>query len=139
MPHDEHGREVLDTTPIAVPLRVRPAAGLRDQIREILRSEKLAEDLDATGVETFEESEDFDIEDDDFHDPHSPFELEFEPDGPEEDINPDALEALKQVVRDALKEEEKPPEDPPEKEPEKDRVLIAPHASVPSIAPNQPE
>ncbi|UYD39222.1 MAG: hypothetical protein [Wigfec virus K19_160] len=74
---DENGAEVLDPTPIAPPVGYRRQPSLAEQIREMVRSERLALEAAAMGAETFEESEDFDVEDD--YDPSTPFENDFDP------------------------------------------------------------
>lgn len=74
---DARGRELPDPTPIAPPIGYRRQPSLAEQIRQMVRSEKLAQELDARGVETFEEADDFDVGDD--YDPQSPYEATFEP------------------------------------------------------------
>ena len=61
---DARGAEVLDPTPMAPPVGYRRQPSLAEQIREMVRSERLAAEVEAAGAETFEEADDFDIEDD---------------------------------------------------------------------------
>lgn len=75
---DEKGREVPDPTPMEVPAGFKRPETLAEQIRRLVRSEQFAKDVAAQGFETFEESEDFDI-DDDMWDPSSPYEEVFDP------------------------------------------------------------
>nr|QJB20545.1 MAG: hypothetical protein [Microvirus sp.] len=74
---DERGAEVLDDTPIAPPVGYVKQPSMSDYIRDLIRSEKLAQEAAAAGLETFEESEDFDVDDD--YDPTTPYEAEFDP------------------------------------------------------------
>lgn len=71
------GRELLDPTPMAPPVGYKRQPSLAEQIREMVRSERLAADLEAAGYETFDEAEDFEIGDD--YDPTSPYEQHFDP------------------------------------------------------------
>lgn len=58
---DEHGREILNPTPMQPPLGYRAQPSLAEQIRQHIRSMKHLEDDEP---ETEEEADDFDIEDD---------------------------------------------------------------------------
>lgn len=71
---NEKGHEVLDDTPIAVPLKIK-ARSQYDQIRQFIRQE-LSAQAQKVGVETFQEADDFDVGDD--YDPRSPWELDFD-------------------------------------------------------------
>lgn len=73
----ERGREIPDPTPVAMPIGFKRPEALVDQIRRFVRRE-LSESAAGHGYETFEESDDFDIEDDDDYDPQSPWELNFD-------------------------------------------------------------
>lgn len=75
---DEHGREVPDPTPIAVPAGFKRPETLAEQVKRLVRSERWSQAMEEAGNETFEESEDFEI-DDDMFDPHSPYEEVFDP------------------------------------------------------------
>lgn len=74
---DDFGREIPDGRPMAPPIGYKRTPSLSEQIRDMVQSERLAQELASTGAETFEESEDFDVGDD--VDPHSPWEQYFEP------------------------------------------------------------
>lgn len=76
---DKKRREKPDPVPVAPPLGYKKTPSLSEQIRDMVRSEKLAADLAAKGVETFEEADDFNIPDDPI-DPSSPYEADFEGD-----------------------------------------------------------
>lgn len=74
---DEEGREILDPTPMAIPAGFKRPDSIADQVRRLVRSHELARAAEAAGLETFEESEDFDI--DETFDPHTPYELQWDP------------------------------------------------------------
>lgn len=74
---DQDGREVLDTTPVAPPVGYRRQPSMVENIRAMIRSEKLRQEAAEAGYETFEEADDFDVGDD--YDPTSPYEGDFEP------------------------------------------------------------
>lgn len=56
--------EKIDTTPVVVPLGYGAPETLEQKIKRMVRSEQLANLARAAGKETFEESLDFDVEDD---------------------------------------------------------------------------
>jgi len=72
------GSEQLDDTPIAPPVGYVKSVPLHLQIREMVRSEALRLAAEESGMETFEESEDFDVGDD--YEPSTPYESDFDPD-----------------------------------------------------------
>lgn len=122
--HNEKGYEVPDPTPMAPPVGYRAQPSLRDQIREMVRSEKLALEAEAAGFETFDEADDFDVGDD--FDPTSPYEEVFDP-TPAKELRKrkekaEADEAKKKEDDEAKKKlEPSPPPPPPKpKEPSSD-------------------
>lgn len=72
----EKGQEIPDSTPHTASLGKRRAKSIRDNVVEILRSEKWREAMEENGEETFEEADDFDVDDD--FDPSTPYEEFFE-------------------------------------------------------------
>lgn len=84
--HKEHGKvffdkqtlpspvEVLDPTPVEVPIRHRGPTPLREQIKELLQRELYVRAVNE-GYETEAESDDFDVSDEDLDDMLSPYEL----------------------------------------------------------------
>lgn len=62
--HDLFGREFPDPTPMSPPVGYVKQDSLAEQIRRVVRSEKLAMEAEAAGYESFEEADDFDVEDD---------------------------------------------------------------------------
>lgn len=75
MRFDERGREILDPTPVDFPLNFKRPMTIQEQIRTFIRQE-LSQTAAAQGEETFEEADDFDVDDD--FDPTSPWELNYE-------------------------------------------------------------
>lgn len=72
------GSEVLDPTPMAPPIGYVKQPSMVEIVRNMVRSEKLALLAAEAGMETFEESEDFDVGDE-AEDLLSGFENEFDP------------------------------------------------------------
>ena len=70
--YDEFGREIPDKRPIAVPAGWDRPLSLQDQIKRFIRSEA-SRAAAAAGEETFEEADDFDVDED--PDPLSVYEL----------------------------------------------------------------
>lgn len=71
---DEAGRFIPDGRPMEPPLGFKRAPSLSEQIREMVRSEQLQRELAASGVETFEEANDFYIDDEPDSHPMSGYE-----------------------------------------------------------------
>lgn len=69
--------EILDDTPVAVPLKFKRESGFNDLVRAMIRSEELRREAEKAGVETFDEADDFEVGDD--YDPKSPYEESFDP------------------------------------------------------------
>lgn len=69
------GREYLDPTQIAPPIGYTRQKSLAEQIREMVRSENLRHLAEQAGHESFEEADDFEMED---FDPTSPYEEVFD-------------------------------------------------------------
>ena len=81
MPLNEKGEEVLDSRPMEVPLGFQRPETLQETMRRLIRDEDIQGELRSQGIETFDESEDFDCGDED-NDPFlrdTPYELEFDP------------------------------------------------------------
>lgn len=77
--HNLNGEEILDPTPIALPVKFKKPLSLQEQIARFVRNEDIQKALARQGVETFEEAEDFDVDDDsDEFTRTSPWEEEFE-------------------------------------------------------------
>jgi hypothetical protein len=74
---DENGAEVNDPTPVAPPVGYVKQPSLAEQIREMVRSEKLRQAAEEAGAETFEEADDFEVGDD--YDPSTPYENDYDP------------------------------------------------------------
>lgn len=85
------GTQILDPVPLAPPIGYKKTPSMVEIVRDMIRSERLAAEAAAMGHETFEESEDFDVGDED---PlmRSPWENDFDP----------PLETLLQAGREEL-------------------------------------
>lgn len=72
------GTPKLDPVPLAPPIGYKKAPSMVEIVRDMVRSEKLRAEAEAAGHETFEESEDFDVPDEE---PvmRSPWENQFDP------------------------------------------------------------
>ena len=74
---NERGQLIPDPVPFAPSVKINQKPSLAQQIKEMVRSERLAMEAENMGYETFEEAEDFDVGDD--FDPASPYENDFDP------------------------------------------------------------
>lgn len=74
----ERHYETPDPTPVAMPAGFKRPETLEERIRRLVRSERFAAEMEAAGFETFDEADDFDVEDD-RPDPATPYELHFDP------------------------------------------------------------
>lgn len=76
MKYNERGHEILDPTPVEMPVRFHRPPTLQEQIKAFVQRE-LSTVAEAQGVETFEDADDFDVPDDPI-DPTTPWELNYE-------------------------------------------------------------
>lgn len=75
---DEKTRRLIaDPLPLEPPIGYKRTPPLAEQIRAMVRGEALAHAARNSGKETFEEADDFDVDDD--FDPQAPYEEVFEP------------------------------------------------------------
>jgi len=104
--HTEDGGEDHSQSggPMAIALRVTQRDNLGERVRELVRSERMALMAMQQGYETFEEADDFDVDEEDF-DPQTPYEEIFEGSISEDvEIRKKQQEdALKKVAPDKLK------------------------------------
>lgn len=110
-------REKLDNTPVAIPVRFRTPPTPFEQARQMLRADLSALARDQ-GFETFDEANDFDIDDDPV-DYSSPWEI------------PQDHEDHVQSVRNAYQRRSSPREDPPKPK----RGERSPKAAAPAEDP----
>ncbi len=73
---DKNGHEVPDPSHMEIPLGFRKPETLAQQVQRLVRT-NVSREAQAAGMETFEESEDFDVDDE--MDPHAPYEEHFDP------------------------------------------------------------
>lgn len=76
--YNDAGEFIPDGTPMAPPVGYKPQPSMVEVIRDMVRNERLQADLDAAGLETFEEADDFEVGDDG-EDLKSGFENDFDP------------------------------------------------------------
>lgn len=72
---DDNGHEIVSDEKVAIPVRFRRVESLTEQVRRIMM-EQASMVAASEGYETFEEADDFAIEDD--YDPRSPHEMSIE-------------------------------------------------------------
>lgn len=70
------GGEVLDPKPRFVKTGIKKPESIQDQIKRMIRSERMAQAANKEGYESFEEADDFEVGDD--YDPKTPWEEDFE-------------------------------------------------------------
>lgn len=58
------GHEVPDPVPMAPPVGFTRSPSIAEQIRNMVRSERLRQEAEAAGMETFEEANDFEVDED---------------------------------------------------------------------------
>lgn len=73
---DKNGHEILDPRPVEMPVGFHRPETLAEQIQRMVRTE-FSEAASNAGFESFEDADDFDVEDE--IDPGSPYEMEFDP------------------------------------------------------------
>lgn len=71
------GQEIVDSRPMSPALGKKPEMHIRDYVKTLVHSERLMQELEAQGAETFEEANDFEVGDDYF--PDSQYENDLEP------------------------------------------------------------
>lgn len=71
------GEYLPDSRPISLPVGIGRPPTLAEQVARLVRSEDFRKAAEAQGFETFEEADDFDV-DDDPRDPLTPYEEHFE-------------------------------------------------------------
>lgn len=74
--HDVQGLERPDPVPIEVPIGLKRPLTLAEQIARFTRDDVIQRELADRGIETFDQSNDFGLEDDGA-DPHTPYEEGF--------------------------------------------------------------
>lgn len=84
---NKDGHEVPNPVPVAPPVGFVRAPSMVDHLRQMVRSELLRREVMAQGMETFEEADDFELDDDPV-DPHTPYEAVFDPPPPVEAAKP---------------------------------------------------
>ena len=75
-PLDKEGRYYGNPVPLEPPVGYVRSKSIAEQIRDMVRSERLKMEAENAGYESFEDADDFDVDDD--FDPRSPFEENFD-------------------------------------------------------------
>lgn len=134
------GQELPDPTPMQPPVGFIKQESLHDKIRAMVVSEKLRMEAQAAGKETFEEADDFDVEDD--YDPTSPYEEIFDPPATLAEREQGFANRIAAATRKAFQEDvPKPPpgEAPPSPGPQAPEGGASPPTSTsPSPTPGAP-
>lgn len=73
---DEHGHEIPDPTPLELPVGFKKQETVAQMVQRLVRRD-LSEYAERHGHETFEEADDFEIDDD--PEPFTPYETDFDP------------------------------------------------------------
>jgi len=81
------GKEILDQTPVAIPVGITRPPTLQEQIQRLISNETIKAQLAAQGQETFDEADDFEVGED--YDPQSPYETIFDPETNREMYKPE--------------------------------------------------
>lgn len=76
---DQKGREVLDPTPIAPPVGFVERESIVDRVRAMIAGNNFQRLADLKEMDTFEEADDFDVDDDPIPMRDTPYENEFDP------------------------------------------------------------
>lgn len=74
---DEKGREIPDPTPVTIPAGFKRPETLAEQVQRLVRTH-ISREAAERGFETFDEANDFDVDDDPV-DPSTPYETFFDP------------------------------------------------------------
>lgn len=115
---DALGREIVDPRSMAPPVGYVRQPTMVDIVRQQIRSAHLAAEAEAAGLETFEEADDFEVDDD--FDPSSPYEEIFDPIPPQprflnavEELGPQGRSRRKPATVPAEPADGEPPPDGP--------------------------
>lgn len=73
----QDGRERVSSIPVAPPVGYERVPSMFDHMRTMIKSEMLRQAMGGDGMESFEEADDFDVDDDDLQFPQSPYETVF--------------------------------------------------------------
>ena len=104
---DKNGHEVLDPRPLSPPVGYVPSESLTVRLRELIAGERLRRAADLQEMDTFEEADDFDVDDDPVPMRDTPYENDFDP--PVRQLVRDGQASLDRKAAEAAS---KPPEAP---------------------------
>lgn len=101
-PYNEKGEQMVDPTPVRLPVGFKNVDSFANRVREIVRGERLRAEAEAMGAETFEEADDFDVPDDPL-DPSTPYEADFDVPTPGEIRRQEKERAAREDMEDRYK------------------------------------
>lgn len=137
MPRDPNTwYEKPDPNPMQIPAGFRRPPTLAEQVARLVRSERFMQEARDAGFETFEEAEDFDIDDDPV-DPSTPYEPFFDPALGREVTPADILDERKRAHMSS--ETEKRTEARKRAKEAKAAPPATPPAAPPAAGPQEPE
>lgn len=105
--YDENGCEIMDKTKIALKPGFHHPPSLQDQIARIVRHE-ISQRAQAQGLESFEEADDFDVDDEEME-MESPYEQNFDHDKNVESVKNAVYENRKKKVKERFIQERPAP------------------------------
>lgn len=76
---DKDGKEVLDPRPIAPPVGFVERDSITDRLRELIAGERMRRTAELREMDSFEEADDFDVDDDPIPMRDTPYENDFDP------------------------------------------------------------
>lgn len=107
------GKEISDPVPLGPPIGYKKQPSMVEIVRDMVRGERLREAALSVGQETFEESEDFDVGDENAAELRSGYENDFDPPIAEIAKEVETNRAKKKPSTTASPAPAKPPEAPP--------------------------
>lgn len=123
---NEKGQEILDPTPMAPPVGFIKQPSMIENIRNMVRSEYLRQATEKAGAESFEEADDFEVDE---FDPSSPYEEIFDPPIPAAPLSSSAAEPSQEAS-----ETNPPAEGPKAAKPSAKRPEVSPKPAKPNPA-----
>lgn len=112
--YNDRGEEIPDPRPTQLAIDFKAPPLLNDQIDRLVHNSMMQRDLDKAGLETFQEADDFEMDD---LDPTAPYEESFDPlhtiareqeirAGFVEELSPEVLAKAREIVAQAKKKAE---------------------------------
>lgn len=99
--YNKQGEEIPDDRPMSAAVGFKRPPSLAEMVKNLVRNEQIQRDFDTHGIETFDDADDFNVDDD--FDPSSPWEESFDPTYPH-------IAARMQEVRSGVVQDKTPAE-----------------------------